>query len=74
MNLDQLNWPARAVWAMLAVAAIWGVYTFGSHYSSCRAGGSGQVLCFIFSLFLSWIEFLVFVIVTIVKLITLAIP
>ncbi len=59
---------------MLAIAAIWAVYTFGSHYSSCRADGSGQVLCFFLALLFSWLEVIVIVIATIVKLITLALP
>ena len=74
MNAAHHAWPARAVWTMLAVAAIWAVYTFGSHYSVCRADGSGQVLCFLLSLFLSWLEVLVFVVGTVLKLITLIMP
>jgi hypothetical protein len=59
---------------MLAVAAMWAVYTFGSHYSSCRADGSDQVLCFFLALLFSWFEAIVIVIATIVKVITLAMP
>jgi hypothetical protein len=74
MNGIHPNWPARAVWIMLAIAAIWAIYAFASHYSSCRTDGSGQVPCFVLALFFSWLDLLVLVIATVVKLITLALP
>jgi hypothetical protein len=74
MNAAHPNWPVRAVWTMLAVAAIWVLYTFGSHYTSCRADGSGQVLCFILALFFGWLEVLFTVIGTVIRLIVLIMP
>jgi hypothetical protein len=74
MNPLPESWPARAVWFALAVSAIWARFIFGSQYSSCRTDGSGQVLCFILALVLSWLEILLAVIGTVIQLIVLIMP
>jgi hypothetical protein len=59
---------------MLAVAAIWTVYVFGSNYGNCRVDGTGKIICFAIALFMSYLEVLVFVIATIAKLLMLILP
>jgi hypothetical protein len=56
VNAVHHNLPARTMWAMLAVSAIWALLAFGSHYASCRADGSSQVLCFVLAVFFDWFE------------------
>ena len=74
MNSLPASWPVRAVWSALAVSAIWALFVFGFNYRSCRSTGSGEVLCFTLALFLSWLEVLVAVIGTIIRLIILIMP
>ena len=66
--------PARVVIGMLAIAVMWAVYTFGSHYSSCRGDGTGKVACFFVAMFSSCLEAFAFIIFTVVKVITLVMP
>jgi hypothetical protein len=59
---------------MLATSAAWAIYVFGSHYGSCRANGFGELICFLFALFVSWLEVLFFVIVTVGKFLVFILP
>jgi hypothetical protein len=74
MNRLPQGWVAGALWAMLAIAAIWTVYLFGSNYGNCRVDGTGKIMCFLITLFMSCLEVLIFVIVTIAKLLRLILP
>jgi hypothetical protein len=74
MNASPQGWPSRALWLMFAISAAWAVYVFGSHYGSCRADGTGELFCFVIALFFGWLEVLVFVIVTVAKLLMLILP
>jgi hypothetical protein len=59
---------------MFAISAAWAVYVFGSQYASCRAHGSGELFCFVIALVFGWLEILVFVVVTVAKLLMLILP
>jgi hypothetical protein len=59
---------------MLAISAMWTVYLFGSNYGNCRIDGTGKITCFVTTVFLSCLDVLVFVIVTIAKLLMLILP
>jgi hypothetical protein len=74
MNALPQGWAARALWTMLAISALWTLYMFGSNYGDCRVDGTGKITCFIITLFMSCLEVLAFVIVTIAKLLTLILP
>jgi hypothetical protein len=74
MNASPQSWASRALWLVLAISAAWAVYVFGSHYGSCRADGTGELFCFVIALFFGWLEVLVFVIVTVAKLLMLILP
>jgi hypothetical protein len=74
MNVLPQGQPARALWLMFAISGAWVIYLFGTHYGSCRLNGTDQVACFVIALFLSWLEVLVFVFGTIVKLIMFILP
>jgi hypothetical protein len=74
MNASSQGWASRALWLMFAISAAWAVYVFGSHYGSCRADGTGEIFCFVIALFFGWLEVLVFVIVTVAKLLMLILP
>jgi hypothetical protein len=74
MNASPQGWASRALWLMFAISAAWALYLFGSHYGSCRVDGTGQLLCFFIALFLSWLQVLVFVVVTVAKLLMLILP
>ncbi len=56
---------------MFAISAAWAVYVFGSHYGTCRADGTGELFCFVIALFFGSLEVMVFVIVTLAKLLML---
>jgi hypothetical protein len=77
MNASPQGWASRALWLMFAISAAWAVYVFGSHYGSCRADGTGELFCFVIALFFGWLEvlvFVIFVIVTVAKLLMLILP
>jgi hypothetical protein len=74
MNASSQGWAGRALWLMFAISTAWAVYVFGSHYGSCRADGTGELFCFVIALFFGWLEILVFVIVTVAKLLMLILP
>jgi hypothetical protein len=63
------RWARRALWLILTISAAWVLYLLASHYGSCRAGGTGKLGCSIFALFLSGWDVLVFVLLTINKLV-----
>jgi hypothetical protein len=68
------SWLSRAVWLMLLAAAVWVIYVFSSNYLSCRAYGTGELLCFTITLFRSGFEIFTFVITTTVKVLRAILP
>jgi hypothetical protein len=68
------NWLARVLWLMLATSACWVMYLFAASYGGCRADGSGKLGCFMLALFMSVLEAIVFIVLTIVKLLLLMLP
>jgi hypothetical protein len=67
-------WASRAVWLVIAVAAIWVVYIGVSHYGSCRTDGVGKLVCLGIAVCVSCIEVALFIVVTTVKLLVLILP
>jgi hypothetical protein len=59
MNTLPQGWPARTLWLMLAISAVWTLYVFGANYESCRVDGTGKIICFLIALVLSYLEVLV---------------
>ncbi len=49
-------------------------YLFAANYGSCRADGHGQITCFIMTLFVTSVEILTFVAMTIMKVLTSILP
>jgi hypothetical protein len=74
MNGSSQTWKSRAVWLMLAVSACWVAYAFASSYASCRADGTGKVGCVILALFAGWLQVLLHLFTTIIRLITWLLP
>jgi hypothetical protein len=50
------------------------LYVFGSQYEGCRAGEYSQLGCFFLALFGTWVQVLVFVVMTVGKLLVLVLP
>jgi hypothetical protein len=47
---------------------------FGSNYNGCRRYGFGEVVCFLWTLLLSGVEVLSFVIATLARIVGLILP
>jgi hypothetical protein len=67
------SWAARVVWLMLATAAFWVAYRFGSAYMSCRATG-GKAGCFVIAFYATVINVFAHIVGTVIKLATLMLP
>ena len=74
MNTVPQSSPRYALWIILAISAVWALYVFGSYYSSCRSNAFGQIVCFLFALFVGFLDILLFILGTIGKLIVLILP
>ena len=68
------GWLGRIVWTMLAVSMLFYLFLFGASYASCRADGTDKLACFFVALFLSVLEAGAFLIMTVIKLITVLMP
>jgi hypothetical protein len=74
MTVRSQAWAACALWMMLAISGGWALYLLGSHYGSCRTGGTGKFACFVIAFFHSCWDVLVLVVLTIAKFIALILP
>jgi hypothetical protein len=74
MIAQALSWLSRAIWSMLLVALVWVLYVLGSHYSSCRADGTGKFGCLLSALIFGWLDILLLVLGAVVRVLTAVLP
>ena len=74
MNAAPRNRAGTTLRLILAVSACWVTYLATSNYATCRAGGSGQVGCFITSPFVALFEGVGLGLLAIIKLLTALLP
>jgi hypothetical protein len=57
----------RPAYTIVTCLAAWAIYLLPSKYGSCRAGGYGQLWCFVSALLDGCMEILAFVVTTVAK-------
>jgi hypothetical protein len=59
---------------MLAVSAGWVTYLFMSGYLTCRADGTGKAWCVVMALYAAYLNALLHIIATVVRVLSFILP
>jgi hypothetical protein len=68
------TWLARAIWTMLTVSIVAGLFLASANYAACRADGTDKVVCVFISLITSIVQAILFAIGTVIDLIIALLP